>query len=130
MIVERASSVLDGGQRELETPGELDVGVAKNRLSQQLLLCPREPEPRRRLDECGSHGKTEVREHFLPRHAEEERTLAGRGQRFAAPLKKVGVVCHDWVRAALDPKRRHFIPQFNAGEPRSTEAIGMNREVN
>src|SRR5262244_2255150 len=33
-IVERAPSVLDRGQRELETPGELHVGVAKHCLPQ------------------------------------------------------------------------------------------------
>src|SRR5215471_17641625 len=69
-IVERAPSVLDRGQRELETTGELHVGVAENRLSQQLLLGPRETEPRRRLDERGRHGTTEIRGHLLPRDAE------------------------------------------------------------
>ena len=52
-LVESPPPVFDGGQSEMETLGELDVGVSENRLAQHPLLCPPETETRRRVDENG-----------------------------------------------------------------------------
>src|SRR6516165_6464964 len=64
-LVESPPPVFDGGQCEIEALRKFDVSVAENRLAQHPLLCPRETETRRRVDEYRSQDIAKIPENFL-----------------------------------------------------------------